>query len=142
MNIHIILQKPPAGIHFGLQKGHGTNFEIVDIQVSGTTDLHFNLPIDIRGDRQKVDSPQFSGPFVQGPPAEKFIYISIGTMAGQADSPWARRLKVPLRNISWEMIESAMANSGLETIVPGTAKDGSPTCATVKPFAGWQVKKS
>lgn len=142
MNIHIILQKPPAGIHFGLQKGHGTNFEIVDIQVSGTTDLHFNLPIDIRGDRQKVDSPQFSGPFVQGPPAEKFIYISIGTMAGQADSPWTRRLKVPLRNISWEMIESAMANSGLETIVPGTAKDGSPTCATVKPFAGWQVKKS
>jgi hypothetical protein len=140
MNLHIILQKPPAGIHFGLQKGHGNNFEIVDIQVSGMVDLHFILPIDIRGDKQKVDSPQFGGPFVQGPPAEKFIYVSIGTMAGQLNSPWTRRLKIPLRNITWEMIDKAMANSGLETIVPGTAKDGSPTCATVKPFTGWEAK--
>jgi hypothetical protein len=36
-----------------------------------------------------------------------------------------------------------MANPQLlfEAIVPGTGKDGGPNCATVKPFAGWRLKK-
>jgi len=28
----------------------------------------------------------------------------------------------------------------LQTSVPGKGKDGTPNCATVKPFAGWMVK--
>jgi hypothetical protein len=50
---------------------------------------------------------------------------------------WSRRLKVPLRGITWEMIER---KNSLQTRVPGTGKDGSPTCATVKPFAGWTAQ--
>jgi hypothetical protein len=38
------------------------------------------------------------------------------------------------------MIDRAMAAGQLlETRVPGTGKDGSPSCATVKPFPGWNV---
>lgn len=139
LNLHIILQKPPAGIHFSLQKGHGNNFEVVGTQLSDGGDLLFDLTIDVKG-AGKSDTPQFGGPFVQGPAGEKFIYIGIGTFAGQPDSPWNRRLKIPLRNISWQMVNEATGRSGLETIVPGTAKDGTPTCATVKPFAGWNIK--
>jgi len=139
LNLHIILQKPPTGIHFALQKGHGNNFEVVATQLSDGGDLLFDLTIDIKG-AGKSDTPQFGGPFVQGPAGEKFIYIGIGTFAGQPDSPWNRRLKIPLRDISWQMVNEATEKSGLETIVPGTAKDGTPTCATVKPFAGWNIK--
>ena len=43
-------------------------------------------------------------------------------------------------HITWDMVKKAAGGKRvLETRVPGTAKDGSPTCATVKPFAGWKV---
>ena len=40
------------------------------------------------------------------------------------------------------MIAQVQTESNLiiETHVPGTGKDGTPNCATVKPFAGWKVK--
>src|SRR6266705_4795042 len=45
------------------------------------------------------DLPNFAGPFVQGPAGERFVYIDIGTYAGQTNTPWSRRLKIPLSGI-------------------------------------------
>ncbi|WP_350340264.1 DUF5990 family protein [Paraflavitalea speifideaquila] len=89
----------------------------------------------------KDSLPDFAGPFAQGPVGERFVYIDIGTAARQFTSPWSRRLKIPLRGITWEMIQQVNDNPGdiLQTSVPGTGKDGTPNCATVKPFAGWVV---
>ena len=75
------------------------------------------------------------GPFVQGPPRQRFVYIDIGTCAGQADSCWSRRLKIPLVGIATIMI---VAGGVLEARVPGTGRDGGPSCATVKDFEGWR----
>lgn len=133
LNLHIILQKPPAEVHYALQKGHGNNFEVVDKRISDGGDLRFDLTIEVKG-ADKSDRPQFNGLFVQGPADQRFIYIGIGAFAGQAGSPWDRRLKIPLRDISWQMVSEAAEKEGVETVVPGTAKDGTPTCATVKPF--------
>ena len=142
LKLQITLLKPPPGVDFGLQKGSGNNYETVEIQRSDAQDLHFHLTVAIKGGKQKNAQPDFSGPFVQGPVAERFIYFDIGTSAGQTLSPWTRRLKIPLRGISWDMIDRANASpdSFLETSVPGTAKDGGPNCATVKPFDGWVVR--
>ena len=64
----------------------------------------------------------------------------IGTYAGQIDTPWSRRLKIPFRDITWDVVKQVVRGEHvLETHVPGTGKDGGPTCATVKPFAGWKV---
>ncbi|ASU32425.1 DUF5990 family protein [Mucilaginibacter xinganensis] len=138
LKLHIHLQKPPVNVHYALQKGHGHKYAITQAQVSALDDLHFELDIEIKGNRQKDELPEFGGPFVQGVPLNKFIYIGIGAFAGQ-DSAWNRRLKVPLTGITWHLIDGAIA--GLETFVPGTGKDGSPACATVKPFAGWHAKR-
>lgn len=137
--LHITIQTPPSGLHYALQKGHGSNIELVQIQHSIGQDLVFNWVIDVKGDKLKDSAPGFGGPFVQGPPSEKFLYVNIGTYAGQQlHSGW--RLKIPLRGITWQMIEQATA--GLETHIQGTAKNGAPTCATVKPFEGWRAKVS
>jgi hypothetical protein len=140
--LRIVLQSPPPGVDFGLQKGSGNNFETVQKQRSGAGNLTFTLTIQIKGDKQKDATPGFVGVFVQGPVAEKFIYLDIGTVAGQFDSIWSRRLKIPLRDISWAMVEKVLnyPNKSLETHVAGTAKDGGPNCAIVKPFNGWEVK--
>ena len=134
----IVLESPPAGVDFGLQQGHGSDYETVQTQRSKTGDLRFEFGVRVK--EGKTGEPIFLGPFTQGPPQERFVYLDIGTYAGQTNTPWSRRLKIPLRGITWRMIEQA-SDSGavLETHVPGTGRDGGPSCATVKPFAGWKL---
>jgi hypothetical protein len=136
----IILESPPPGVDFGLQKGRGNESEVVQKQRSQKGDLSFEF--DARVKEGKEGSPTLLGPFVQGPPQERFVYVNIGTYAGQTDTPWSRRLKVPLREITWDVVNQATRGKKvLEARVRGTAKDGSPTCATVKPFTGWKLSK-
>ena len=135
LKLRIILEQPPKGCDFGLQKGRGSVYEIVQTKRFAGKDLVFEFTLGVKPDGK--GSPDFAGPFVQGPAGERFVYIDIGTYAGQADSIWSRRLKVPLSGITTEMIQSSAV---LEARVPGTARDGGPTCATVKPFAGWKSK--
>ena len=123
LNLRIVVERPPAGVDYALQKGRGNGYETVQKQRSSGGDLAFEFSVQWKG------GP--GGPFVQGKPGERFVYLDIGTAAGQMDSCWTRRLKIPLSGI-----EQA---GRYETRVPGTAKDGGPSCATVKPFAGWQA---
>ena len=140
VNFCVILESPPPGVDYGLQKGGGSDYEVTQKQRSKTGDLRFEF--DARVKEGKDGQPVFLGPFVQGPPHERFVYLDIGTYAGQSDTPWGRRLKIPLRGITWNEVNQASRGTNLlETRVPGTAKDGSPTCATVKPFAGWKVTR-
>ncbi len=142
INLQIVLVKPTHAVLFGLQKGSGNTYETVQKQIATNSDLSFTFSIKVKGDRTKDAFPKFSGSFVQGPADGKFVYIDIGTCAGQVDTIWLRRLKVPLTGITWEAIDLMSNNSMLQTIVPGTGKDGGPNCATVKPFAGWHLKES
>ena len=141
ITLQIILIKPPPDVIFGLQKGSGSNYETVQKQISRSDDLSFTFTIKVKGDRAKDKLPKFSSSFVQGPKEGKFVYIDIGTYAGQPDTTWSRRLKIPLTGITWEEIDSLSGHSMLQTRVPGTGRDGGPNCATVKPFGGWQIKQ-
>ena len=140
ITLEIILTKPTPGVAFGLQKGSGSNYETVQKQIATTRDLSFRFTVSIKGNPTSDDLPKLSGGFVQGPAGNRFVYIGIGTYAGQTGSVWARRLKIPLTGISWKDIELLSGNALLRAIVPGTGKDGGPNCATVKPFTGWSVK--
>lgn len=135
----ILLINPPAGVLFGLQKGSGNAVEILQKQMSGTGDLSFAFDATVKGDRAADAQPKLSGAFVQGPAGGKFVYIGIGTYAGQWDSIWSRRIKVPLSGITWDDVDATMKRAFLRTKVPGTGKDGGPNCATVKPFDGWEL---
>ncbi len=141
ITLQIVLLEPTPGVDFGLQKGSGNNYEVIQKQRSDSKDLPFNFAVKVKGEKTKDKSPKFSGSFVQGPTNGKFIYINIGTYAGQTNTPWSRRLKVPLTGITWKDIDELIANPSLMmgTSVPGTGKDGGPNCATVKPFNGWKI---
>ena len=143
LTLRIVLEKPPRDVDFGLQMGRGSSYETIQKQRFKGNDLSFEFTVRVKGGR-KDPAPNFLGPLVQGPPAERFIYIDIGTYAGQTGTCWSRRLKVPLRTITWDMIDRVLADeeSLFETRLPGTGKDGGPTCATVKPFPGWKFVRS
>jgi hypothetical protein len=143
LTLHITLKTPPANITYALQKGSGSKFEVLQVQKSTGSDLYFELTADIKGDKETTELPDFKGPFVQGPAQGRFIYLGIGSYAGD-NSFGGGRIKIPLTGITWQTVVQANANPKpmLETTVPGTAKNGGPTYATVKPFDGWKLKAS
>jgi hypothetical protein len=123
--LHVILLKPTPEVDFGLQKGHGNNYEIVQRQRSTKgKDLQFEFAVTVKN--AKDGSTDFGGPFVQGKRGDRYFYISIGTYAGQSNTPWSRRLKVPLSGITQELIDSKRM---LVARIPGTGRDGGPSCA-------------
>src|SRR6266853_384405 len=87
--LRIVLEKPTAGIDFGLQEGHGSDYQVIAKQRSKGGDLEFELTVTAKTGRDD-DLPNFTGPFVQGPAGERFVYINIGTCAGQTNTPWSR----------------------------------------------------
>ena len=140
LTFRIILENPTPGVDYGLQEGKGSKYNTIQIQKAKTGNLLFEFNADLKTGESKAHA--FTGPFVHGPATQQFVYIDIGTPAGQKDSPWTRRLKIPLKDIDPDIIKKATANPKLifETTVPGSGKDGGPNCATVKPFSGWKLK--
>jgi hypothetical protein len=142
VTLRIILKRPTPGVDIGLQKGHGAKYETVQKQRSSkNNDLRFEFAVTIKA--ASNGEPDFGGPFVQGSRGDRYAYLDIGTYAGQSNTPWSRRLKVPLSRISWELINS---ESTLIGEIPGTGKDGGPSCAYAwlkgldKPWQ-WQTPK-
>lgn len=74
LNLHIILQKPPANIHFALQKGHGNNFEVVERRLSDGSDLVFDLTIDIKV-WEKLIALSSAGLLYKGPTGESLFTL-------------------------------------------------------------------
>lgn len=140
VRLRIVLVAPTLGVDFGIQEGKGNNYTTIHKQRSKGADLAFEFNVTIKDNRDD-GLPNFLGPLAQGPTIGRFIYIDIGKSAGQIDSCWDRRIKVPLSGITWAMIESASTKMLLEARLPGTGRDGGPSCATVKPAEGWKVCK-
>lgn len=143
ISLRIILVDPPPGVDFGIQEGKGNDYKTISIQRSKAGNLDLECIINVKGNR--IDGPpNFAGPVSQGPPSGRFIYIDIGKSAEQFDSCWQRRIKIPLETITWDMIDSVLERSKrlLQATIPGTGKDGGPSCATVKPIEGWKVVKA
>jgi hypothetical protein len=139
--LHITLVHPPRDVVFCLQRGKG---EIVSPVRATGGDLSFELSVRVR-DGRADGLPNFLGPFTQGPPAGRFVYVNSGTSAGEAGSCWTRRAKVPLAAITWPLIEAALAapDAVLEARIAGVARDGGPACATVPLLeGGWHVAKT
>jgi hypothetical protein len=140
--VRLILVDPPAGVDFGVQRGRGAKYETLFVQQRSRRDISFDFSLAV-SDSRKDGLPNFQGPFAQGPSANRFIYIDVGTYAGQQATPWSRRMKVPLARITWELIRKTNGKPGyrLSAKIPGTGNDGGPSCATVRLLGGWEIVK-
>ena len=143
LRLRIVLNAPPAGVDFGLQQGKGSGYQTIQKQRSKGNDLRFDCTVTVKDNRDD-GLPNFLGPLTQGPATGRFIYIDIGRLAGQKDGELQRRLKVPLSGITWDLIRDVSANPKLvlEAHLPGTAKDGGPSCASVHPLVGWKCRRA
>src|SRR5437870_107944 len=141
--IRLVLVDPPSGVDYGIQRGSGSHYETLFVQQRKQGDVIFDFSLSIV-DNRKDGLPNFKGPFAQGPPASRFIYFDVGTSAGQKDTQWSRRMKVPLKGITWALITQVTSKPRHKLLarIPGTGKDGGPSCATVHLLGPWQVIKA
>lgn len=138
ISLRIVLQNPVDGTIYGLQKGKGPIYETVQAQLGNGKEIIFDFTLHIKEANGSL--PTLAGPFVQGPPGNRFIYISIGSYAGQTGAAWSGRIKVPLPEATFLNTLSDEGNSCWSCTVPGRNEDGKPVFATVKPFSGWFLR--
>jgi hypothetical protein len=136
--LRITLEAPPEDVTFCLQRGRD---ELVSPRRSRGAPLSFDFTVRVRP-AAGSEPMSFLGPFTQGPPASRFVYVNSGTMAGETATPWTRRAKIPLAGITAPMVKKALADprACIEARIHGTARDGGPACATCRPLGdGWVV---
>src|SRR5690348_15757379 len=77
--VRIVLVSPPVGIDYGIQKGSGSDYETLHIQrpTNPRAQIVFDVPITVTDSRPE-GLPNFTGPFVQGPVKERFLYVDVG----------------------------------------------------------------
>ena len=138
--LRIVVEDPVPGVRMRLQRGRD---ELVEPTLVTPSAAVFDFAVRV-GAARPDGRPNFLGPFAQGPPARRFIYVNSGRQAGQNDSCWDRRAKIPLGQIAPGDVEAALGGESacLEVHIPGRSVDGGPVCASVKlPPGGWQVSR-
>ncbi|HEU4558879.1 MAG TPA: DUF5990 family protein [Longimicrobium sp.] len=135
--LRVTVLRPPAGVAIAMQKGRN---ELVPPSCTAKDGIAFDFTVRVAD--PSAASPNFLGPFAQGKPGDRFVYVNSGTSAGQAGSCWSRRAKVKLGGITREMVEAALREPGavLEARFEGVGRDGGPSCATVPLLdGGWRL---
>jgi hypothetical protein len=127
--LRITVIQPPPKVAWAVQSGRG---ELIMPHEHTEALIVFDLTVRL-GTPRPDGQLTLLGPVTQGPPASRFLYVNSGRRAGQADSCWDRRAKVPLTAITRELVERVRQHPGarLEARFVGTGRDGGPACATV-----------
>lgn len=126
VTLRLIIDDPVPGVRYSLQKDD-MPFEP---RTAGEGPMAFELPITLQPDGR------MTGPFVRREgPVRRFVYIRIGTSAGDHAAAWSRRAKIDIHDIPKALL---VPDARLEVHLPGRGKDGSPACATVRPVIGWR----
>lgn len=132
---------PPSGVLFAVQRGSD---ELLPPFASTSESQSFAITMNL-GPPLADGSFNFRGPYAQGTPTDRFVYVNSGTRAGQVGSLWERRAKIKLAGIPRHLVEAALGdpNRAVEARIQGTLRDGSPVCATVKPDAiTWRLAQN
>jgi hypothetical protein len=128
VTLRLTTADPVPGVAYSLQDKANTP---VKPRIAGDGPISFDVPVTLS------DDGRLTGPFVRREgPLRRFIYIAIGTSAGQ-HGEWSRRAKIDVHDIPAALLAQARAGQTLEVILPGRARDGGPACATVRPLQPW-----
>ncbi len=136
--LRITVLDPLPGVTYAMQRGRD---ELLPPATADAQALTFELSVRVSA-HQAGGAPNVLGPYAQGKPDDRFLYVNSGTLAGQQGTDWTRRAKIKTAGISWPLVEQVVATPGavLEARIAGRAKDGGPCCATVPLLDGrWTV---
>ena len=136
--LRITVVDPPPSISWALQLGRD---ELVKPTTSTRARVSFDFSVEVvAGDSSATF--RLRGPAVQGRPGERFVYLCVGSYAGQAGAKASGRAKVSLEGITRSLLDAVLAKPSavLEVQFAGTARDGGPSRASVPLLdEGWRI---
>jgi hypothetical protein len=134
----MVVEEPSPGVTFAVQLGRDQL-----LAPSAVTGKRLVFEFLVRVAPGTSGPPRLLGPAAQGPPGGRFVYLNSGKRAGQQNTEWDRRAKIPLGGITRAVIRDYHATSGasLEVRVPGLGRRGpGPICGAVRlTDGGWKV---
>ena len=136
--LRIVVLDPPPGILWALQLGKDG---MAKPSSATKSRICFDFTVEVVEGSSK-GAFRLRGPAVQGRPGERFVYLRIGTYAGQAGTDVARRAKIGLEGITSKLLAAVRARRAgvLEVQFAGTDSKGGAACATVPLLGnGWHV---
>jgi hypothetical protein len=120
-----------GNVHVGIQR-RNRPVDVVDLVAgdAGTAVWTFDATV-IPG----PTGPDIRGPFIQGRPGQRFIYLSWGTVESGGTFAMFRRAKLLLEDVPAETVGAAERSGLLVARLGLTDAKGHPVCARVKPPA-------
>jgi len=130
VQLRLVIDSPVPGVRHSLQKGDAP----YDAKASRSGEpLMFDLSVRVAEDLRLL------GDFVRREgPERRFVYVRVGSAAGDFGSAWNRRMKIDIHDIPAALLEQGRQGKRLEATIQGTATDGTPACATVR-VEGWRA---
>ena len=130
ITLRLTTADPVPGVAYSLQDKANAP---VDARIADDGPISFDVPVTLS------DDGRLTGPFVRREgPSRRFVYIAIGTSAGQ-HGEWSRRAKIDIHGIPADLLALARDGRVLEVILPGRARDRGPACATVRRLQPWRA---
>jgi hypothetical protein len=134
LKLRLIVVDPPAGVTMAMQRGRDG---LVSPTLVTENTLVFTFSVTVADETS--DPVRLTGEFAQGPADSRFVYVRSGTLAGQSDSSYTCRAKVPLTGIDRAIVQAARAaDVPLVAHVAGKSPKGGPFVASVKLLSPWQ----
>jgi hypothetical protein len=125
---------PGTALRLGIQRGAVV---INDVPAEGNA-ITFSFAVVVRPRAGGID---FGGPFVQGRPGERFVYLCWGTRDEAGAWEMVKRAKIPLAGITPVLADRAeRSGRAIEAVLEMTDHRGGPVCASYPPDRmSWRV---
>ncbi|MEZ4708018.1 MAG: DUF5990 family protein [Caldilineaceae bacterium] len=114
-------------VRLGIQKGK----EVIEDVLAEGEEVIFTCALRVEKN-EATGMPNFLGPYAQGTPKERFIYLCWGERKGGLWDGFGR-VKVHLKDLEWSAVESAISTGdAIEATIKMVDKKGGPLYASVK----------
>jgi len=138
LRLRITVVDPPPNAVWALQLGRD---EVIEPTAITSSRISFDFSVEVVAGGSPGEF-RLRGAAVQGRPGERFVYLCVGTYAGQVGAPASGRTKISLEGITAKHLDEVKRKrSGLlEARFAGTARDGGPSRASVSLLGeGWHA---
>src|SRR5271165_5012020 len=117
------------GIHVAVQR-RGQRAELLGLTPASAPAAQWTIDSDVAG---SADAPDIKGRYIQGPPGDRFIYLSWGTVDEGGAFTLFRRAKLCLDAVPPQVVAEAARLGLLVGRLGLTDSKGNPLCAAVRP---------
>jgi Family of unknown function (DUF5990) len=121
-----------SNVHVGMQTKRRPP-ELLDLQPGDAAEVTWTVDCELNGS-------DIRGPYIQGRPGERFIYLNWGSVDGDGRMEMFRRAKLMLDGVPDEILGEAATTGILVGRLGLTDAKGQPLCASVRPpVIKWSV---